>query len=224
MSTPDLSVGDPPAAAEPVPGSRRDDLRRGFRLEVLTVGWNLLEGVIACAAGVAAGSVALVGFGIDSFIETTSGVVVGWRLREEQAGRPPDHVERIEKKAARIAGGLLLALAAYILIDAAGRLLGYGEQPRESIVGLALTAVSLIVMPLLGRAKLKTASSLGSGALRADAYETITCAWLSLTTLLGLIVNSLFGWWWADPLAALVLVPLIVREGLEGWQGKHCGC
>jgi cation diffusion facilitator family transporter len=191
---------------------------------VLTVGWNLLEGVIALTAGLMAGSVALVGFGIDSFIETTSGVVVGWRLREEQAGHPSDHIERIEKKSARIAGGLLLALAAYLLFDAAGRLLGYGEQPRESAVGLALAALSLMVMPLLGRAKLRTARALGSGALRADAYETITCAWLSLTTLLGLMLNSLFGWWWADPLAALVLVPLIVREGLEGWRGKHCCC
>jgi divalent metal cation (Fe/Co/Zn/Cd) transporter len=204
--------------------SRGADLRRGFLLEVLTVAWNVVEGIIACVAGALAGSVALVGFGIDSFIETASGVVVGWRLREEQLGRSAEHVERIEKGAARIAGGLLLLLAAYILLDAAGRLLGYGEKPRESFAGLILTAVSLVVMPILGWAKLKTARVLGSGALRADAYETITCAWLSLTTLVGLILNAMLGWWWADPLAALVLVPLLVREGLEGWRGDHCHC
>jgi divalent metal cation (Fe/Co/Zn/Cd) transporter len=204
--------------------SREADLRRGFLLEVLTVAWNVVEGIIACVAGMLAGSVALVGFGIDSFIETTSGVVVGWRLREEQLGRSADHVERIEKRAARIAGGLLLLLAAYLLLDAASRLLGYGDRPRESFAGLILTGVSLVVMPILGRAKLKTARALGSGALRADAYETITCAWLSLTTLVGLILNATLGWWWADPLAALVLVPLLVREGLEGWRGDHCHC
>ena len=207
-----------------LPADRREALRRGFLLEVLTVCWNFVEGIIATVAGMLAGSVALVGFGIDSFIETTSGVVVGWRLREEQRGHPREHVERIEKRAARIAGGLLLALAAYILFDASGRLLGYGERPRESLVGVILTAVSLVVMPVLGWAKLKTARALGSGALRADSYETITCAWLSLTTLAGLILNATLGWWWADPAAALVLVPLIVREGWEGWQGKHCCC
>jgi divalent metal cation (Fe/Co/Zn/Cd) transporter len=124
--------------------------------------------------------------------------------------------------ASRAAGALLLLLAAYILIDAGRRLLGFGAEAEQSLVGIVLTAISLVVMPVLGWAKLRTARQLGSRALRADAYETIACAWLSLTTLTGLVLNAAFGWWWADPLAALVLVPLIVREGLEGWKGECC--
>jgi len=199
-------------------------LRRGVRLAVVTVGWNVVEGLIAVAAGAAAGSVALIGFGIDSFVETASAVVVGWRLREELRGGPPARAEALERRASRIAGTLLLALAAYVLVDAGRRLLGFGRQAEESLIGIALTAVSLVVMPLLGRAKLRTAAGLGSGALRADAFETIACAWLSLTTLTGLALNALAGWWWADPLAALGLVPLIVREGLEALRGESCGC
>ena len=118
----------------------------------------------------------------------------------------------------QVAGALLLLLSAYIVFDAGWRLLGYGSPAEESIVGIVLTAVSLVVMPFFGWAKLRAARELGSSALRADAYETIACAWLSLTTLSGLVLNAWFGWDWADPLAALVLVPLIVREGLEAWQ------
>jgi len=206
------------------PASRAPLLRRGFRLALFTVAWNILEGFIAVLAGAVAGSVALIGFGVDSFVETASGVVVGWRMRDELLGRSQERVERVERRASRIAGALLLLLATYILVDAGSRLLGFGERAEESILGIVLTAVSLLVMPLLGLAKLRTARALGSGALRADAYETITCAWLSFTTLLGLLLNALRGWWWADPLAALLLVPLIVREGLEGWTGRHCGC
>lgn len=203
--------------------SRPDLLRRGYRLAAATVSWNLAEAVIATTAGILAGSVALVGFGVDACIELTSGVIVGWRLRKELRGQSAEQIERTERIAARIAGVLLLGLACYILIDAGRRLLGFGELPDESPLGIGLTAVSMIIMPLLGRAKLRTAKALGSGALRADAYETITCAWLSLTTLVGLSLNAAFGWWWADPAAALVLVPLIVREGLEAWRGE-CGC
>ena len=118
----------------------------------------------------------------------------------------------------------MLVLALYILLDASRRLLGFGGRAGESLIGIVVTAISLLVMPLLGWAKLRTARSLASGALRADAYETITCAWLSFTTLAGLLLNAALGWWWADPLAALLLIPLIVREGLEGWRGGHCEC
>jgi cation diffusion facilitator family transporter len=201
---------------------RSDLLRKGLRLEIFTVAWNILEGVVAVTAGGLAGSVALIGFGIDSFIETSSAIVVGWRLRREHRGASPEDTERIERRASRIAGALLLALALYILLDAARRLLGYGGQAEESFVGIGLTAVSLVVMPLLGRMKLRTAKELSSRALRADAFETITCAWLSLTTLTGLTLNAAFGLWWADPAAALVLVPLIVREGIEGIRGDEC--
>lgn len=189
-----------------------------MRLEVATVGWNVLEGIVAVAAGTIASSVALIGFGVDSFVETASGAVVGWRLRDELRGRSPGEAERLERRAARVAGALLLVLGLYIVLDAGRRLLGFGEEARESPVGILLTALSLVVMPVLGWAKLRTARALGSGALRADAYETITCAWLSLTTLAGLMLNATLGWWWADPLAALALGPLIVREGLAGWR------
>jgi divalent metal cation (Fe/Co/Zn/Cd) transporter len=199
-------------------------LRRGILLEVATVGWNVVEGIIAVSVGILASSVALIGFGIDSFVETTSGAVVGWRLRAELIGRPDDTlVEKLEHRAGRIAGALLLGLAGYIVVDAGRRLLGFGWAAQESRLGIAVTAISLVVMPLLGWAKLRLAAALRSGALRADAYETITCSWLSLTTLIGLILNAAMGWWWADPLAALAIVPLAVREGLEGWRGgDHC--
>jgi cation diffusion facilitator family transporter len=199
-------------------------LRRGLLLEIATVLWNVVEGVVAVTAGALSGSVALIGFGVDSFVETASAVVVGWRLNAELRGRSAEASERLERIAARVAGVLLLLLAAYIAVDAGRRLLGFGAEARESLVGIVLTAVSLVVMPFLGWSKLRTARVLNSRALRADAYETIACAWLSLTTLVGLALNASFGWWWADPLAALVLVPLIVREGLEGLRGDDCGC
>jgi divalent metal cation (Fe/Co/Zn/Cd) transporter len=196
-------------------------LRRGILLEAATVGWNVIEGVIAVSAGVLASSVALIGFGVDSFVETTSGAVVWWRLRAELVGHLDDErAEALEHRAGRTAGALLLGLAAYIVIDAGRRLLGFGAEPRESLLGMWLTAISLVVMPLLGWAKLRTAAALRSGALRADAYETIACSWLSLTTLAGLLLNAAFDWWWADPLAALAIVPLVIREGLEGWRGE----
>jgi len=196
-------------------------LRRGVWLEAATVGWNVVEGAIAVSAGAHAASVALIGFGIDSFVETARGAVVGWRLWAEFTGRgDAERIEQMEHGAGRIAGTLLLALAAYILVDAGRRLFGFGAEARESLVGIVLTAISLIVMPVLGWVKLRTARALQSGALRADAYETIACSWLSLTTLLGLLLNAALGWWWADALAALIIVPLIVKEGLEGLQGK----
>ena len=198
-------------------------LRRGWWLSVATVGWNVVEGVIAVAAGMAAGSVALVGFGLDSFVETASAAVVGWRLRDELHGTSPERAERLERRAARIGGALLLALSGYIALDSMRRLLGFGARAEESGLGIALTAVSLVVMPVLGGIKLRTARALGSRALRTDAFETIACAWLSLTTFLGLTLNAAFGWWWADPLAGLALVPLIASEGLEGWRGDTRG-
>ncbi len=204
------------------PESRKSLLEKGWRLQIFTVAWNVLEGIIAVAAGIVAGSVALTGFGVDSFIETVSGVVVGWRLHRELHGHSLASAEHLERRASRVAGALLIALSVFILVGAGRRLLGFGEPAQESTVGIVLTAVSLAVMPFLGRAKLKTARELGSSAMRADAYETIACAWLSFATLAGLVLNALFGWSWADPLAALVLVPLILREGWESWQeGRH---
>ena len=187
-------------------------LRRGIALEGVTVGYNALEGMVAIAAGLAAGSVALTGFGIDSVIEVTSGALLWWRLRAELGSAPLGPT--VERRASRGAGFLLLALGVYIATDSA-RLLLTGSHPDSSRVGIALMVASLIVMPLLARGKLRLAASLGSRALRADAHETIVCAWLSATTLLGLGLNALLGWWWADPVAALAMLPLIVREGIE---------
>lgn len=210
----------------PIDTNRQHHLKRAVYLSFLTVVWNLLEGLIATVAGSLAGSVALVGFGVDSFIETASGVVVGRRFLLELGGRSADSVEHLERRAAKIAGALLLCLAAYLVIDSVRRLAGFGREAEKSWVGIVLTLISLVVMPLIGWSKIKTARALSSRALRADAYETITCAWLSLTTLVGLVLNATLGWTWADPLAACVLVPLIVREGLEGWRGESChdGC
>jgi divalent metal cation (Fe/Co/Zn/Cd) transporter len=192
-------------------------LRRAIALEGVTVGYNTVEGIVAIVAGLAAGSVALAGFGIDSVIEVTSGALLWWRLRAELGSAPLGPT--VERRAARGAGFLLLALGVYIVTDSA-RLLLTRNRPGTSQVGIALTALSLIVMPLLARAKLGVAAKLESRALRADAHETIVCAWLSATTLLGLGLNAVLGWWWADPVAALAMLPLIVREGVEAWRGE----
>lgn len=198
------------------PESRCAYLRAGVRLAAITVVWNIAEGIIAVAAGMLAGSIALLAFGIDSFVETASGAIVGWRLLDEISNRSEARAGQVEKLTSRIAGILLLALAAYIAIESLLRLFGRSAKPMESLLGIAVTGLSLVVMPILGRAKLRCASAIGSAALRADAYETIACAWLSATAMLGLGANALFGWWWADPLAALALIPLLVREGWEG--------
>ncbi len=193
---------------------REAALRQGITLEGVTVGYNALEGLVAIAAGITAGSVALTGFGIDSVIEVTSGALLWWRLRAELGLAPLGPT--VERRAARGAGFLLLALGVYIVTDSV-RVLVTGSRPESSLIGIVLTALSLIVMPLLARRKLRVAASLGSRALRVDAHESIVCAWLSATTLLGLGLNAVLGWWWADPVAALAMLPLIVREGLEAW-------
>lgn len=193
-------------------------LRQGITLEGVTVGYNALEGLVAVSAGVAVGSVALTGFGIDSVIEVTSGALLWWRFRAELGSAPLGPT--VEHRAARGAGLLLLALAVYIVVDST-RVLLTSSRPESSSLGIALTTLSLIVMPLLARAKLRVAASLGSRALRADAHETIVCAWLSATTLIGLGFNAMLGWWWADPLAALAMLPIIIREGLEAWKGER---
>jgi hypothetical protein len=178
-------------------GPRRRPVRHGFLLGLATVAWNVVEGLVAVSAGALSGSIALVGFGVDSSIETSSGAVVAWRFARELRGLPPADVARVERRASRLAGTLLLVLAGYLVVDGGRRLLGFGGRAEGTLVGIVLTAVSLAVMPLLGWAKLRTARALDSGALRADAWQTIACAWLSLTTLTGLLLNTLFGWSWA---------------------------
>ena len=200
--------------------NRPSQVRHGFYLSIFSIAWNILEGVVAVTSGLVAGSVALLGFGIDSFVESASAIVVGWRFSYEMSGRSQEQTEKAELWAARIAGTLLLILAVYLLIDSGRRIFGLGREPEPSPVGIGLTTISLVIMPMLARAKMRVADRLGSWALRADSYETVTCAWLSATTLAGLILNAAFGWWWADPVAALALIPLIVREGLEGLRSE----
>lgn len=202
--------------------SRQRWLKRGLWLSAGLLLWNVVEGVVAIAAGVLASSVALLSFGIDSSVEVLSAVVVSWRLWRELRHLDSEAAKRLEQRTARLAGALLLILAAYIVIDAGRRLLGWGEAADSSLVGIVLTLTSLILMPLLGWAKLSVAGRLNSAALRADAYETIACAWLSLSTLVGLALNAAVGWSWADPVAALLIVPLVIREGWEAWRGEEC--
>jgi divalent metal cation (Fe/Co/Zn/Cd) transporter len=191
-------------------------VRKALNYEYVLVGWNVLEACIAVAAGVMAGSVALVGFGLDSIIEVTSAGTLIWRLKKY--GSKDAGVEsRAEKRALRIVGVTFLLLAAYVTFESA-KTLWLKEEPRESKVGIALSILSAIVMPSLGLAKRKIARQLGSKALEADAMETMICAYLSVILLVGLGLNALFGWWWADPVAGLLMVVLIVKEGWEAWE------
>jgi divalent metal cation (Fe/Co/Zn/Cd) transporter len=190
-------------------------VRQGRLLEYFTVGWNLIEAAVAIGAGLFAGSIALIGFGIDSLIETSSGAILLWRLQEAEEG------EKRERIALKLVGISLLALAAYVAIDAAKGLI-LKDHPGESLIGIILAAVSLVVMPLLAWAKRRVAARLSSRALVADSHQTDICAYLSAILLSGLGLNALFGWWWADPVAALVMVPVIVKEGLEALRGEAC--
>lgn len=198
--------------------NRADLVKRGLHLEYFTIGYNSLEGLIALAAGLMAGSIALVSFGFDSLIEVTSGVALLWRLRADvnEARR-----ERVEAISLRIVGVCFVVLAIYVSYDSVKSLIKR-EAPEESLVGIVLAAVSLIVMPLLVRAKRKVARAIKSGALMADSKQTEICTYLSAILLAGLLLNALVGWWWADPLAALVMVPIISKEGIEGIRGDTC--
>jgi divalent metal cation (Fe/Co/Zn/Cd) transporter len=191
---------------------------RGRRLEYFTVVWNTLEGLIAVVAGVIAGSISLVGFGIDSFIEVTSGSVLLWRMAVDS---DVHRRETNEKRALRIVGTCFLLLAAYITHESILDLWSK-RAPEHSIAGIVLACVSLIVMPLLSRAKRKVGRALGSAAMHADAKQTEFCTYLSAILLAGLLLNILFGLWWADPVAALIMVPIIAKEGIEGLQGRAC--
>ena len=199
-------------------------LRKGIRLEYLTVGWNSLEAAIAVIAGVAAGSIALVGFGLDSVVEVVAGSMLLWRLRVEVAH---DHgecaeTEHAERLALRFVGVTFFLLAAYVAYESFRKLINQ-EHPQESPLGLALAVASLVLMPLLALAKLKVARALGSRALAADAMETAVCSYLSFALVVGLGANALWGWWWADPVAALAMIPLMVKEGAEALGGESPG-
>ena len=198
--------------------NRSELVQRGRYLEYFTIGYNSLEGLIAIVAGLIAGSIALVGFGFDSLIEVTSGFTLLWRLR---ADVDEERRERAEAISLRIVGVCFIVLAIYVSYDSIKSLIGR-EAPEESLVGIVLAAVSLIVMPLLVRAKRKVARGINSGAMMADSKQTELCTYLSAILLVGLVLNALFGWWWADPVAALIMVPIIVKEGIEGLRGETC--
>jgi divalent metal cation (Fe/Co/Zn/Cd) transporter len=199
-------------------------LVQALRLEYVTIGWNVVEGIVAVAAALAAGSVALLGFGIDSFVEVTSGAILVWRLRAESGMTDPSAIGALDRKAHRWVGFSLFGLAAYIALDA-GLTLWHRERPAPSAVGLAVTSVSLAVMWWLARAKRRVAAALASRALASDAFQTTACWWLSLATLVGLGLNAMFAWWWADPVAALAMCWFLVAEGREAWRGEDaCAC
>ena len=190
---------------------------RGKRLEYATIGYNCLEGIASIVAGALAGSIALVGFGIDSVIEVASGAALLWRLHGDDA----ELRERRERVSMRIVGICFLALAAYVAFDSVKSLVRH-EPPERSIPGIVITALSIVVMPVLARAKRRVGRGLKSGAMEADAKQTDLCVYLSAITIGGLLLNALAGWWWADPAAALVMVPIIAREGIEGLRGESC--
>lgn len=199
--------------------NRAELVRRGRWLEYFTIIYNSLEGIIAIGAGVVAGSIALVGFGFDSLIEVTSGAALLWRLHLDV---DEERRERVETISLRIVGLCFVVLAIYVAFDSI-KSLWKQETPAESLPGIALAAISLVVMPLLVRAKRKVARGIRSNALMADSKQTELCTYLSAILLGGLLLNALLGWWWADPVAALVMVPIIAKEGIEALQGETCG-
>lgn len=206
--------------ASPSHATRSALLTRGLLLEFLTVGWNLIEGVIAVVAAMASGSVALLGFGVDSFVESISGSVLIWRLGSEKRGSADEErIEAIERRAEQLVGLSFFALAAYVAFDAVTSILSQ-ERPDASAVGIALASVSIGVMLWLARAKRRTAADLGSRAMAADAEQTQACWYLSVVVLIGIGLNAVFGWWWADPIAALGVALILVREGWGAWGGE----
>jgi divalent metal cation (Fe/Co/Zn/Cd) transporter len=193
-------------------------VRHGRRLEYFTITWNALEGLVAVIAGGMAGSISLVGFGMDSFIEVTSGWVLLWRMsvdsNEHRRGRN-------EKRALRFVGVCFLLLAAYIACDSLWDFWSK-RAPEHSTAGIVLACVSLVVMPVLARSKRKVGRALGSAAMQADAKQAEFCTYLSAILLVGLLLNAFFGLWWADSLAALIMVPIIAKEGIDGVRGRAC--
>ena len=196
--------------------------RRGVRLEVFTVAWNVVEAVVAVGVGIAVGSVALIGFGADSGIEVVSAVALLWRFLKAGPNASVPEESAAEKKALYLVAATFFLLTLYILYEAVGALIS-GEGPESSIVALVLSAVSLIIMPVLAYLKGRTGREMGSRALVADSKETWVCSYLSLALLLGVGLNVLFGWWWADPLGALAMLPVIVWQGWETLQEAREG-
>ena len=201
---------------------RQTTVRRGILLGYATILYNSFEAIGSLVAGALAGSVALVGFGADSVIEVVAAGAAQWRLRSDVM---PERRARVELATHRIVGASFVALALYIVLDS-GTALWERERPDKSLFGIVVLVLSIIVMPLLARAKSRVARELGSSALRSEAAQTSLCAYLSVIALAGVGLNAMLGWWWADPIAALAMVPIIVKEGVEGLRADpaHADC
>jgi divalent metal cation (Fe/Co/Zn/Cd) transporter len=216
---PDTAAASPPTAGSAIPTQvstpRRAALTRRVRLLVAaTITYNVIEAIIALTAGTVASSAALIGFGLDSVIEVASAAAVAWQF----SGRDP---EARERAALRVIAISFFALAAYVTVESARALFG-AVQAAPSTVGIVLAALSLLVMPVLSHAQRRAGRELGSRSAVADSKQTLLCTYLSGVLLVGLLLNSLFGWSWADPIAALVIAAVAVKEGRQAWRGQHC--
>lgn len=208
----------PHATAHPIltPARRAQLGRRAQRLAVASVAYNAVEAVVAIAAGAAASSIALVGFGLDSVVEMSSALIVLWQFRHPIP-------EARERQALRLIALSFFALASYVTVESMRTLLG-GHAAESAPVGIAIAALSLLVMPWLSWAQRRTGRQLGSSTVVADSRQTLLCTYLSGVLLMGLLLNAVLGWWWADPVVGLVVAGLAVREGREAWRGEACAC
>lgn len=211
------------ARCEPAPSLKADAKWTKIALYLVagTMAYNIIEGVVATWAGAKSESVALFGFGLDSGIECAAAGMMLWRLSVEAKGSSRETIEESEGKVRRFIGGTFIALAIYIVVQAGLDLFKH-EAAQKTMIGIILAAASLVIMPAVSWAKLRAAKRIGSSALRAEAKETLVCSYLSFTLLLGLVANATVGWWWADPVAALAMVPWVFKEGLEGLRGEDC--
>jgi len=217
-----MELGDIPMPTVADPAKRTTLIRDAFRLEWLSIAWMVIEGAVAIASGIAAHSLLLVTFGIDSLIELASAWVLVWRLSVElRHGHA--FSEAAERRASRIAGGLLFALAFYVVV-AAGIGLWQHHGADFSMPGIILALAAIPIMYFLSRRKLAVAEQLGSRALRADAIESITCGWLSFVVVIGLAAQLALGAWWVDSVFSLAIVYFLIKEGREAWEGEECGC
>jgi divalent metal cation (Fe/Co/Zn/Cd) transporter len=207
--------------------TRKGDVRQGVWIELITIAWMVIEAGVALSVGFATRSISLQGFGLDSIVELVAGSILLWRLLVEQRGGSLERIETAERRASWVTAISLFALAVYIVGDSTFALVTR-TQPEASWWGVGLAIAAAIIMPILWQGKLRVAKRIGSAALKADAACSVTCAYMSLTLLAGLLLNRLFGWWWADPLAALVLVYFLVQEGREALHeartGETCHC
>jgi divalent metal cation (Fe/Co/Zn/Cd) transporter len=210
------------AATVSTPNAQGDALRAGVLVEVVTVVWMVIEAIVAIGAGILAGSLLLVAFGVDSIIELVTGGALLWRLTTEARGGSLERVERAENRAAWITGVGLVLLCVYVVVSAVIGIL-VQSKPEGSRVGIGLAVVALVIMPLLAWRKRVIAGQIGSAALRADAACSITCAYMAATLLLGLVLNAAFGWWWADSAGALVFLVWLVPEAREAIEGARAG-